>query len=374
MKHHFPGLKKDHTAAGTLRWRVRQEGSVNKLIKIPMGPGEPGFHEHYAAARRGEKLVTVKPVKPKRGTLDELCDRYIEAMKVQVAAGNLSALTLSGRTTGLRHACEVKDLDGDRMGSLDADLPRPAFLHIWDSFGTRTGAAETCLKALRAAYKWGQDRGFPANSAVFSVKSKHRGKGGAVPWEAEDVAKFLTCHGPGTKARLWFCLAYATHSRISDVRVLGPKHEVMHDNRLCIEWQPKKKGSAFVSLPLDEMLLIELQNHTVGETYLQTEKGMPFASTNSLDKQIRRWIVQAGLAVNDKPTRSQHGIRKGVAKLMAESGATEYEIMSAFGWTEPKTAAVYTKDFRRRTAANSAKARIAADGVQQSGGEGSRNG
>lgn len=373
MKHHFPGLKKDYTAAGTLRWRVRQEGSVNKLTKIPMGPGEPGFHEHYAAARRGETLATVKPVKPKRGTLDELCDRFIAHMEVQVAAGNLSRLTLGGRKTGLRHACDVRDPDGDRMGSLDADLPRPAFLHIWDSFGTKTGAAETCLKALRAAYKWGQDRGFPANSAVFSVKSSHREKGGAVPWAPEDVAQFLTTHGPGTKARLWFCLAYTTHSRISDIRILGPEHEVLRDGHLRIEWQPKKKGSAFVSLPMEDMLMIELQNHTVGDTYIMTKKGKPFASTGSLDNQIRKWIVQAGLAKNGKATRSQHGIRKGVAALMAESGATEYEIMSAFGWTEPKTAAIYTKKFRRRTAANSAKARIAQDGVQQAGGDGVRN-
>lgn len=88
---------------------------------------------------------------------------------------------------------------------------------------------------------------------------------------------------------------------------------------------------------------------------------MPLASTNSLDKKIRTWIVQAGLALNGKPIRSQQGIRKGVAKLMVESGAIEYEIMSAFGWTEPETAAVYTKDYRRRTAANSAKERIATD-------------
>lgn len=369
MKYHFPGLKKDYTAAGTLRWRVRQAGAVNKVTKIPMGPGEPGFDEHYAAARRGELLATVKPVMPKRGTLDELCDRFIAAMEVMVEAKNLSRLTLAGRKTGLLHACDVKDLDGDRMGSLDADLPRPAFLHIWDSFGTKTGAAETCLKALRAAYKWGQDRGYPANSPVFTVKSSHRGKGGALPWEPEDVAQFLTRHGPGSKARLWFCLAYTTHSRISDIYVLGPKNEVMHEGQLRIEWQPKKKGSAFVSLPMDEMLLIELQNHKAGETYLKTQKGKSFASSNSLDNQIRKWIVQAGLAEKGKATRSQHGIRKGVAKLMAESGATEYEIMSAFGWTEPKTAAVYTKDFRRRTAANSAKSRIAQDPVPPSDGQ-----
>ena len=59
MKHHFPGLLRDKTAAGTTRWRVRVEGSPNKKIRIPCGPGEPGFHEHYYAARVGEALETV---------------------------------------------------------------------------------------------------------------------------------------------------------------------------------------------------------------------------------------------------------------------------------------------------------------------------
>jgi hypothetical protein len=32
---------------------------------------------------------------------------------------------------------------------------------------------------------------------------------------------------------------------------------------------------------------------------------------------------------------------------MAELGATEYELMAAFGWAEAKTASVYTKKFKR---------------------------
>ncbi len=193
MKFVFKGLKEDYTAAGIRRWRVRMEGNRNKLTPIPVGPGEPGFHEHYAAARRGEKLETSKPVRAKTGTLDAMCDGFIAWMKDQVAAGNLSRLTLSSRQTGLTQACEVKDPDGDRIGSLDADLPREVFVHIRESFGSRTGAAATCLKALRAAYTWGQDYEYPGNSPVFAVKSGHREKGGAAPWTAEDVEKLLTC-------------------------------------------------------------------------------------------------------------------------------------------------------------------------------------
>jgi integrase len=360
MRHHFPGLLKDKTAAGTTRWRVRVEGQPNRKVRIPCGPGEPGFHEHYYAARAGDKLETVKPEKAKRGTLDAMCDEFLKWMEGQVEAGNLSQLTLNSRRTGLNQACETKDPDGDRIGSLDADLPREAFVHIRDAFGGRTGAAATCLKALRAAYKWGKDRGYPANSPVFGVESGHRPKGGATSWSSDDVKKFLEAHGSGTMARLWFCLAYATHGRIGDAPFLGPGNEAMHDGIRYIEWQPRKRGSAFVSLPLDDMLAEELAYHEPRETYLATEYGKPFASSGSLDNRVRKWIVAAGLVGKDgKANRSQHGIRKGVAEIMAENGATEYELMSAFGWTEAKTAGIYTKKFQRRGAAAAASKRLA---------------
>lgn len=367
MKHHFPGLKKDHTAAGTLRWRVRMEGNRNKLTKIPMGPGEPGFDEHYHAARAGQKLEVAKPVRANKGTLDELCDRFLVWMKGQVDAGNLSAMTLSSRRTGLAQACETRDPDGDRTGALDADLPREAFIYIRDAFAERTGAAATCLKALRAAYAWGEDRGYPSSSPVFSVKSGHRSKGGAIPWSAHDVERFLATHGPGTMARLWFCLSYDSHGRIGDMHWLGCGNEAIHNGDPYLEWQPSKKGSAFVSIPLGEMLATELQYHEDRDTYLVTEYGKPFASAGSLDNRVRKWIIAAGLSktvrneageIEVKATRSQHGIRKGVAELMAERGATEYELMAAFGWTDTKTPSIYTKKFERRGAATSGMKRL----------------
>lgn len=359
MKYKFPGLLKDKTAAGSIRWRVRVEGDPDKKNPISCGPGEPTFHENYYAARGGHKPETVKASKPMGGTLDAMCDGFLAWMQGQVDAGNLSPLTLTGRRTGLTQACETKSPGGDRIGSLDADLPREAFIYIRDSFGGRTGAAETCLKALRAAYKWGQDRGYPASSPVFRVKSEHRQKGGATPWTAEDVQKFLEAHCPGTMARLWFCLAYATHGRIGDAPFLSPKNEKKRDGTRHLEWQPRKRGSAFVSIPLDELLAEELKNHEPHDTYLVTEYGRAFASSGSLDNRVRKWIVAAGLVgTNGKASRSQHGIRKGVAELMASNGATEYELMSSFGWTETKTASVYTKRFQRRGTAASGSKRL----------------
>ena len=297
-------------------------------------------------------------------------------MEVQVEAGNLSQLTLNSRRTGLTQARNCATPNGKRrIGELKADLPREAFAHIRDSLGAQTGAADTCLKALRAAYTWGADHGYPENSKVYKVKSGHREKGGATPWTATDVEKFLRTHAPGSMARLWFILAYATRSRIGDAPSLGPENEASHEGVGYIEWQGSKRGSAFVSIPMEDYLDEELCRHNSRTTYLVTEYGQTFASSGSLDNRVRKWIIAAGLCVDardasgnllyegtgkkkvvkKRATRSQHGIRKGVAELMAQSGATEYGLMSSFGWTEAKTAGIYTKKFQRRGAAASAR-------------------
>jgi len=105
----------------------------------------------------------------------------------------------------------------------------------------------------------------------------------------------------------------------------------------------------------------ELKNHESRDTYLVTQYGKPFASSGSLYNRVRKWIVAAGLVDTEgKAVRSQHGIRKGVAELMAEAGATEYELMATFGWTETNTASVYTKKADRRKGATSAAARRSA--------------
>ena len=175
---HFEGLLEDKTAAGSILWRVRVKGARNKKIPVPFGPNDPvppgerPFLEHYLAARAGKKLESKRPASDKggRGTLDELCTKYLAFLEQHVKAGSRSRMTLSSHRTELKQACETPDLNGERMGFLHADLPMEAFVHIQDGFGTRTGAADTCMKALRAAYSWGAKRGYPKESKVFEVE------------------------------------------------------------------------------------------------------------------------------------------------------------------------------------------------------------
>ena len=59
--------------------------------------------------------------------------------------------------------------------------------------------------------------------------------------------------------------------------------------------------------------------------------------------RIQYWTRQAGLP----PGRTQHGVRKGAAHLLAAAGANQYEIMCLMSHTEAKTSEIYTKDVER---------------------------
>ncbi len=372
----YEGLCEEKTPAGTPRWRVRVDGQKTKKITIPVGPEHDDFEDHYLAARGGVKLIVKEKPKPAKNTLDELCEKFLEWMKVQVKAGNLKQPTLSSRITGLTQARDCLSPNKKmRMGAMSASLPREAFAHIRDSFGVLTGAAHTCLKALKAAYKWGEDHGYPIDSPVFKVKSGHVEKGGAKPWTDAEAEQFLAHHGPGTMARRWFLLAEATAGRIGDMHLLGPQHEIIRNERLYIRFQPSKRGSSEVQLPLPWGFMLEAANLPAdAPAYLLTEKGTPFASSNSLDNSVRKWIVAAGLCepvldeednpVLDKKgkpkmraTRSQHGIRKRRAEQIAEASGSVYEVMAHLSHSDPKTAAIYTKRVDRARLAERAALR-----------------
>ncbi|NDR57297.1 tyrosine-type recombinase/integrase [Aliiruegeria sabulilitoris] len=369
----YPGLCKEETPTGATRWRVRVEGEKTRRITLAVTPDHAAFDAHYDAAREGRKLEAAPEKRVIKGTLDALRDDYLAWMEIQVQGGKLSTGTLSSRRTGLNQACDCLTPKGKRMGSVTADLPEEAFIRIVDSFETRTAAAQTCLKALRAAYTWGAKRGYPKNSPVFGVSANHEEGGGAVSWTPADIAMFLKRHGPGTMARLWFCLSHALANRIGDSRILGPGNERVINGVRFLEWQPQKKGSKFVSIPMHDILANELAFHEPDETYLRTTHGEPFASTAALGNRVRQWIIQAGLCIEaenaegetvKKATRSQHGIRKGVAEMMAEAGASVYEIGAVLAHAETKTTQRYTeKTDRRKLAAEAAKKRANTEGV-----------
>lgn len=344
MRLKFPGLLKEKHRNGSIRWRVRVEGDTNKRISIPVGPDHRDFYEHYYAAREGREWAPAGAQLVER-SLDWLVERYLDWLAKMVESGQRSELTLSQRGNLLKRMCDHQTPSGDRYGSFDMDAPQSAFVELRDAWADRAATADNTIKAVRSMYAWAIERGEIGQNPASGIAKIHRTKnGGATPWTAEDLRQFKKRHPKGSTAHLWLTLQAFTACRIGDAIWLGRDNEATRGGVRYLEWQPRKKGSAPVSIPMLPPLYEATRAvNVIGPSYLLTERGIPFKSAAGLGKKVRDWVSEAGL-----DGRSSHGVRKAVAELMAESGSSDHQIMSVLAHTQAQTSAVYTKGARRR--------------------------
>ncbi|MCJ8139489.1 site-specific integrase [Falsirhodobacter halotolerans] len=343
--------------SGNIRHRVRVEGRKAIKITIPVGPDHPDFIEHYYAARAGGKWTPeVKPSVPAH-SLRWLVDAYLMNLSAEVDAKLKSASTLRQRRSQLTRLCDIPDRDGTPYGDLHLDMPQAAFVQVRDHMIRTPAEADNTMKAVRAMYEFAIERrdtyGVETNPAK-GIRKIHISAGGTKPWTASDLKAFRETHPAGTMPHLWLTLLMMTGCRIGDARILGRGHEVQRDGITWLEWQPGKKGSAPVTLPMAPPLQRAVRNMVVqGETYLLSERGRPFGTVESLRQRVRRWCDAAGLV-----ERSSHGLRKALAELLAEVGCSDHQIMSVLAHTNPNTTAIYTRGAKRRVLALDAMAAL----------------
>jgi len=353
----LPGLCVERNRSGTPAWRVRVEGDARRKITLPVNPDHPEFMELYRAARAGIKaLPQGKPEdRVMRSSLDWLRVKYIDHLQAMVEAGEASDKTHKQRKGLLQRMCDMVTEEGDRFGDFEMEMPTHFITRARNQMAKTPGAAANMVKAIRAMYKWSFETGITQTNPAINI-SPPRPKGkGAIPWTVEDLYQFRDKHPPGTMAYLAVTLFMFTSCRISDAYMLGRKNEFEYKGRTWIGWQPVKKGSTFVDIPILPPLMKALRSQTVvGETYLLNEYGQPFASPEGLRNRMRKWCDEAGL-----PHLSSHGIRKGSGTMMIEMGCSVHDVMSVQGHSDSKTSDVYTKSFNRRQHAENAMDKLA---------------
>ena len=338
VKINYPGLIREDDPARGERWRVRVEGNPKKRIRIHCGPDHEDFYRQYLAARRGEKVEPLKKAsdyaKPK--SIGWLVNAYFEYLEKRVEAGTTSAKTLKKKRNLLTRLLE----DPDRK----MVIPRHKLIEKQDGMAASPAQADAFIEAVAVMYDWAAKRfqGIGENPARGIDRIYQKGEG-ATPWEAGDVRKYFAHHKPGTKAHVAMSVLLWTGCRVEDLTFLSREHECIIDGMEALRWQPKKKGSSEVTIPLLPPLKAATRAPTVqGKTYVLGRKGKPFSSGDSMSAMFKRWCKDAGLS-----HLSAHGVRKGLAKLLAELGCTQYESMAILGHSEARTSEVYTKRVAR---------------------------
>lgn len=357
LKLNLPGLICEKLPSGNERYRVRVEGSPNRRIRLHIQPDHKQFMEHYHAARAGIEL-SPEPDTPAdrhiRESLDWLIAKYLDALQSKVDADLASPLTMMQRRGLLTELGNRINDDGNRFGNCHMLMPTSEIYKVHEALGNTPGKADNLLKSVKAMYRWAKRTGTAHINPAEGVERYNINRGGATPWSVEDLKKYRSVHKPGTNAHLCITLFMFTACRISDAYRLGREHEFTRDGMLGLGWQPKKKGSKYVAIPMLTPLINATRAPTVqGQTYLLTEYGQPFKSEKGLANRFKKWCLEA-----DLPNRTSHGIRKAAGKLLTEMGCTQYQVMAIHGHAVAQTSEVYTKDADRWLLAKEAMQRM----------------
>lgn len=353
MRMHLRGYWSEKLKSGAIRHRVRPEGDKNRKITIPVGPDHPKFFDYYQAARRGEKPCDVppEPKAVKQSLAWAGVKLYLAHLEREVAAELKSKLTLKQRRSLLTRFCAAEADDGGVYGGYDIAAPKKALKKLQLQMIETPAEADNMMKAVRAMYRHLNDIEEYDQNPAEGLGNIHRSKGGATPWDPEDLKKYREAHPPGTQAYLYLTILMFTGTRISDAILLGPPHEVTLNGRTYLKWQPVKRGSKEVMLPLIDPLRRAVAGTKVTgrDTYIFGTHGKPFKNPESMRVRYRKWCDEAGLE-----DRSSHGFRKALVEFLSESGMSSRQIMSVLSHTKAATSEIYTEKAERRLMAEQA--------------------
>lgn len=353
MKVDYPGLIRQELPSGSVIYRVRPKGQHSRRIQITAVPGDDDFSRQYALARRGVKPDPLK--KPSQEATPEsigwLVQSYFEYLEERVKAGTTSAKTLKKKRNLLNNL--IKDPDKKML------VPREKLIEMQDGMGSTPAQADAFIEAVGVLYDWAVERKYIKENTARGIRSVYRKGDGATPWKAADVKKFFETHQTGTKPHVAMSVLLWTGCRIEDLTMLGRRFECVIDNVDALRWIPMKKGSSEVCIPFLEPLRAAVRAPVVlGDTYVLGRGSKPYASGDAMSAMFKRWCKDAGLG-----HLSAHGVRKGLAEVLAEMGCSQYEIMAILGHSEAKTSEVYTRRVERWHLAKTALSRVNTSGA-----------
>lgn len=358
----LPFLVRDLDRQGRPRILVRLTvNGKRRKVTIKAPEGTPEFAAEYAEAvkRLRGGIIPQRhkgpPISgPAHGTLAWLALQYF-------ASPEFGALDpVSQRTRrGVIEACLAEPLKPGSpltMGQCPyQQITAQHILVLRNRKKSAPGAANNRRKYLSSMFGWAieQPTFKLTGNPCRDVKAIRYVSRGFYTWTREDVRKFVERHPPGTMPYLAMCLMLFLGARRQDAIRLGAKN--VQDGSMV--YVPKKTSYVRVTesvKPILPPLAHALKITPTGiKTYLVTSHGKPFTD-GGFGNWMRERCDEAGL-----PECTSHGLKKIAATIVAESGATDRQMMDLFDWATEKMVKTYTSAARKRTLAAEAAKHLA---------------
>lgn len=339
----FPGVTRAVSRHGKVLWRFRRKGRAD--LYLPGAYGSAEFRAAYEAAIEGVKTPAPR-TNAAYGTLSWLIEQYLRSSK---------HLNLSD----VRRASIRRELDWLRKEAGKYQIGALATRHVEALMGRKAGptAANTVKKNLSMLFNFAikHDLAGQRHNPARHADRRKENPDGYHTWTGAEVAQFLAHHRPGTKARLAALLILNTGAARQDLVRLGWQN--VKGDRITYRRHKTGIGGDYQIL---EDLAAELRNVPQEQLLFLTHgRGRPYQPA-TFGNWFRDKCRAAGLA-----HCSAHGLRKGLATMAADGGATELQIMALLAHATPKEGATYVKKANRGRLADQGLARSAGQKQEQ---------
>jgi len=312
-------LHKEITRHGAVIWYVRM--GKGPRIRLKSSFGSPEFDSEYQAALQGKQALPVKSG-PGKGSLAWLITQY----RGTAEWTNYQPSTRKQRENIFLHII-------DKSGHVDFEkITRKAIADGVNRRKATPAAARNFLKTMRSLFAWAKSAQLIETNPTDGVEAKAPKTEGFKIWSEQDCEKFEAYWQIGTRERLAYDLLLYTGLRRGDAVRLGKQH--VRDGIATIRME---KTNQLVSFRMMPPLLESIAASPCGDlSFIAGVHGHPMVK-ESFGTWFRETCRAAGVS------GSAHGLRKAGATRAAESGATAHELMAMFGWSDLKTAEIYTR-------------------------------
>lgn len=347
MKTRFKNVTVDPDRHGKLRARFRKAG--RKPVYMQTLPDQPGFAAEYKALCEDRPDISIKVIP---GSVHDLCARYLRSADYMARGGTENKRNRIGLIESFREEFGSDLVANFGFEHIEAILLARVPKRKNDKGRTVGGqvAATNLRKQLMRLFAYAKKLKWIASNPVEeAAKVGVERIAGYYTWTEADIARYQEQHPLGTKARLALEIVLWTGQRRSDARLFGPRHIA----RGKVNYQAHKTGAdLWLPVARDLRRAIDAMPSVGLTTYLVTSHGKPFGNVGFGNK-FREWCDEAGL-----PQCTAHGLRKAIARRMAQIRLTDEEMKSVGGWRNTTQLRVYTEAVEQEALADGAMEQI----------------
>lgn len=327
-KPRLPHLLHERTNRGRWVWYFRVDKGPR--IRLPDDYGSPEFIAAYHAALAGEPVRTTKD-KPGKGSVAWLIERYRESSAWS---------SLSPATRYQRDLIFAKIIE--KVGSQSfAGVTTQTIRNGREARKATPFMANNYLRAVKGLFAWATEAELVAESPAASVAELAVKTQGHEPWTIEDVRRYEARWPLGSRERVWLHVLAYTGLRLGDACSVGWQH--VRDGWVNLKAEKTSEVVEFPVLPpLAETLAA---GPTSDLAWISNAHGRPFVK-ESFGNAFRDACGAAGIK-----GKSAHGLRKMLASLAAEIGASEEQLQAWFGWRSRHMSSIYTRAASRKAMA-----------------------